>query len=206
MKTRLLIVLALLQVNLLFSQINKEDIAFELRYPIPVGDNFINKGLDKGYTGIIDFGIDYNVVKMKNFSVGVLLNTSYLTQTKSEVDLRIISPKIKCEYNYALSKISIIPQVALGYSSLYFHAKATTVQVDDQIFEIPEEELTEGGLALKAGTKIVYNANRAIQWYGSIAYEFTKLEKPSNEAEDTSFNRNVGLLYPGVGVIWTFNQ
>jgi len=206
MKTRSLIVLAILQVNLLYSQINKEDIAFELRYPIPVGDNFVNKGLDKGYTGIIDYGIDYNVVKMKNFRVGIIVNTSYLKQTTSEVDLRIISPKIKCEYNYELSKISIIPQVALGYSKLHFHAKATTIQIDDQIFDIPEEESTESGLALKAGTKVVYNSHKTIQWYCSLAYEFTKLEKPSDGQGDTAFNRNIGLLYSGVGVIWTFNK
>ena len=66
MKKTLSILFILIQINNLLAQINKDDIAFELRYPIPVGDNFLNKGLGDGYHGIVDIGVDYNFININN--------------------------------------------------------------------------------------------------------------------------------------------
>ncbi len=62
MKKLLLFVLIISQTISLYSQINTDNISFELRYPLPLGDNLLNKGFGDGYLGLIDIGIDYNVI------------------------------------------------------------------------------------------------------------------------------------------------
>lgn len=44
MKRTIIISLILTIAISTFAQINTKNISFELRYPIPMGDNFINKG------------------------------------------------------------------------------------------------------------------------------------------------------------------
>lgn len=191
MKKLVLVFLLLIQSAQVFAQFNSDNISFEVRYPIPIGHNFINKGADKGYTGLIDFGIDYTVYKVQKLNVGVLLHASFFKFKPGDVNLRTIAPKLKADYEINLSKVSIVPQVAVGYSSFHFSGAY---------------KKNSGGPAVKAATKIVFNRDKQMNWYFLIAYEFTKLKKLEDFVEDTSFNKNIQTLYPGVGITWNFKK
>jgi len=190
-----------------FSQINTENISFELRYPIPIGDNFINKGFDNGYLGLIDLGIDYNILKTNGLGVGIILNTSVLRLSETDLTLMILSPKLKVEYEIDLNKISIIPQVGVGYSNWRFRAPEMTYY-DEFGNPVQGEKYkeNENGLTIKGATKLVINGDKQIKWYFNLSYEFTKLEKPEQEGGDTKYNRNIHLIYPGIGMTWDFGK
>ncbi len=185
------------------AQMNTRKIAFELRYPIPMGDNYLNKGWGSGYSGIIDIGVDYNVIKKNGWGVGVLFNSSILKLSKTNVTLYILSPKFKVDYELKMNKFSIIPQIAVGYSNWRFRAPEMTVY-DEFGDPLESEKYKENrnGLTIKGATKFVLNNSNRLHWYLQIAYEFTKLDDSSN----LKYNRNMSLLYPGVGVIWNFNK
>lgn len=209
MKRTIIISLILTITISAFAQINTKDISFEFRYPIPIGDNFINKGFNLGYIGIIDLGVDYNIIKSNGLGVGLLLNTSVLKLYKTDITLAVISPKIKVEYEIDLNNVFIIPQIGVGYSNWRF-----IVPID---FFIDENDIShptygykhtssENGFTLKGGTKILINNDKRVKWYINLAYEFTRLEKPTNGAENNSFNRNIQLFYPGIGLTWDFGE
>lgn len=190
-----------------YSQLNTENISFELRYPIPMGDNFINKGFDNGYIGLIDLGVDYNIVKNKGLGIGVLLNSSVLKLSESDLTLMILSPKLKVEYEIDLNKVSIIPQVGVGYS--YWRFRAPEMTYYDEFGNSVQGEkfkLNENGFTLKGATKLVINNDKRLKWYFNLSYEFTKLEKPEPKGGDTKYNRNIHLIYPGIGMTWDFRK
>lgn len=194
MKKIILILLICLTSESIYSQINTNDISFELRYPITTGNNYLNKTLYGGYTGLIDVGLDFNLVYLKNIGFGILLNSSTLRFPETNLTLNILSPKIKIEYSVSISKIKLIPQVGIGYS--YWTSKA------------PNYTKTDRGLSFKAGTKLVINNSKRIKWYFLIVYEYTKLNNSEhkNTDRDNSFNTNIQLIYPGIGINWTFNK
>lgn len=191
MKKLVIVLLILTQVTTAFSQTNKRDIAFELRCPIPTGNNFLNEAFGKGYIGITDIGVDYSVFKKGNWSFGILNNTSLLTLPPSEVTLLIVSPKIKIDYSISFGKVSFTPNIALGYSSWRFKSHN----------DIDSYKENQDGFTCKAGSKLVLNCNNHINLYLQIAYEYTKLELLDN-SQDYKYNRNIEVLYPGFGVIW----
>lgn len=190
-----------------YAQLNTENISFELRYPIPIGDNFINKGFDNGYLGLIDLGVDYNVIKTNGLGIGVLLNSSVLRLSETDLTLIILSPKLKVEYEIDLNKISIIPQIGAGYSNWRFRAPAMTF-TDESGNPVQGEDYkkNENGLTLRGGTKLVLNSDSKVKWYINFTYEFTKLEKPEKPVKDNKHNRNIHMIYPGVGLTWNFGK
>ena len=206
MKYLFLIVLLYLQIFPTHSQVNNGNISFDIQYPIPIGNNFINKAFGKGYHGLVDLGIGYNFMKFKNLNVGILFNTSFLNLSRTNVHLNILSPKINLEHSLCFKQIRIINQVGIGYSNWRF--KENDVVVVDHPSDIPYITNTKqnlNGYSLKAGSKIVLNSNKKINWYLQLSYEFTKLQKYYSKLTNSSFNRNIQILYPGVGIIWSFN-
>jgi len=206
MKKILIVLFILIPASTLFSQINREEIGIDVRYPIPIGDNFLNNNSRGGYLGLVDIGIDYNLIKINNFGIGVLINSSVLRFSKNDVTLIILSPKIKVDYKININRISIIPNIAIGYSNWQFRSSAKTFAVENGIpVQIDQTAEFLNGITFKGATKIMLNSNRQLNWYFQFAYEFTKLEKPHN-AVDSQYNRNMHILYPGVGVVWKFNK
>jgi len=188
-----------------YSQINTKIISFETRYPIPIGNNFINKGFDKGYSGQIDFGIDYNVINKRKLGIGVLLNASFLNLSETDVNLLILSPKVKVEYEIDLNRISILPQFGIGYSKWLFRGSEMTYfdEISDQ-FQKRKYKEDQSGLTIMGSTKFLINSNKRIKWFLKLSYEFTKLEK--DDIGNSKFNRNIHLFYPGVGMTWNFRE
>lgn len=64
----------------------------------------------------------------------------------------------------------------------------------------------ENGLTTKTAVKLVVNNDKKIKWYFNLSYEFTKLEKSKHEEDNIKFNRNIQMIYPGVGIIWNFGE
>jgi len=206
MKRLLFVLIILIPMNSLFSQINREEIAIDVRYPIPIGDNFLNNNSRGGYLGLVDIGIDYNLLKLNNFGIGFLINSTVLSFSKNDVTLIILSPKIKVDYKININKISIIPNIAIGYSNWQFRSSAKTFAVENGIpVQIDQAAEFLNGITLKGGTKVVLNSTSRLNWYFQFTYEFTRLEKPDNGI-DSNYNRNMHILYPGIGVVWRFNK
>ena len=187
-----------------FSQIN-ESISIKIGYPISVGNNFINnKDSDLKYKGITDIGIDYSFYRLKNMEFGILFNATFLNLEISDVNLMMLTPKLKMDYILNHNNLEIKPQISFGYSNWRFR------QPNYQIGEGDEEMTIEGikenynGLSMKFANKISFNKNKRINWYLEISYEFTRLEKPNNDIVDNNYNRNLQLFYPSIGVIWNF--
>jgi len=206
MKRLLFVLIILIPMNSLFSQINREELAIDVRYPIPIGDNFLNNNSRGGYLGLVDIGIDYNLLKLNNFGIGFLINSTVLSFSKNDVTLIILSPKIKVDYKININKISIIPNIAIGYSNWQFRSSAKTFAVENGIpVQIDQAAEFLNGITLKGGTKVVLNSTSRLNWYFQFTYEFTRLEKPDNGI-DSNYNRNMHILYPGIGVVWRFNK
>lgn len=200
--------LVLLYTIGLYSQVNTSNISFELRYPVPVGNNFINKAFfGDGYLGLMDLAIDYNVLKFNELALGITLNSSVLRASSvSDITLLILSPKIKFEYELNLNRVSLIPQIGFGYSNWRYYA---ILQYTNEIGEPAgtiSDKSNSNGLTFQALTKLKINSGKSINWYFLITYEFTKLEKPEIEGADTKFNRNIHIVYPGIGLQWNFNN
>ncbi len=201
---RKLIIVGLVLFNSFFSysQFSTGSISFELRYPISIGDNFINKG---GYSGLFDIGVDYNVIKTNGFGFGVLLNSSVFRLNENDLNLLVLSPKVKAEYEISLNKLTIIPQIGIGYSNWRFRAPGITY-LDEFGIQIHDEKFKQNynGLTVKGATKILINSDKNLKWYFNLAYEFTRLEKPQNAVNTSRYNQNIQLIYPGIGMTWNF--
>jgi hypothetical protein len=206
---RKLIVVGLVLFNTVssYSQFDSENISFELRYPVPIGDNFINKGFDNGYIGLFDIGLDYNVIKKDKLGIGILLNSSVLRLTINDLTLLVLSPKVKVEYEIDINKLIIIPQIGIGYSNWRFRAPGITY-LDEFGNQIQDEQYKQNlnGLTLKGATKLVINNDKNLKWHFNLSYEFTKLEKPENLTDNNNYNQNIQLIYPGIGMIWNFGR
>lgn len=117
MKKFILGIFLFIQAGLAYSQLNTTAISFDLRYPVPAGNNYLNKAFGAGYIGLIDIGVDYSIIKVNNWVFGILLNTSLLRLDKNDVTLNTISPKVKVDYKIDIGKLSLIPQVGFGYAA-----------------------------------------------------------------------------------------
>jgi hypothetical protein len=178
-----------------FSQFKSSDLSLTLGYPIPVGNNFVNKG-GNGYTGIIDFGLDYTIFKANRLDVGILMNTSFLHFKATDVALNILSPKIKVGYTIQLKIVDIQPQIAIGYSHFSFKGPA--------VFNGSVYNESARGISAKASTKVILKSEKKVNYYVSLAYEFNKLGELTTEAANTDFNRHIQFISPGVGILWKF--
>jgi hypothetical protein len=205
-KIYFIIVFTILQTSLLFSQGINDNISLELRYPFPLGDNFLNnKIVDKGYYGLIDIGLDYSLFRIKNFGIGILVNTSIYKLDISNLTLMVFSPKMKFEYNINFGKFTLIPQLAVGYSNWRFRAPTSSITDESgNVFYIKKIENNENGLSFKGSSKLVFDSSRKMAFYIQVAYEFTRLEKPTMPAVDSKYNRNLKIIYPVVGMLWKF--
>ncbi len=206
-KKILFALIILTKISFAYSQIEINDIGIETRYPITMGENFLNNNEVGDYNGIIDFGLDVNILKKNNFNFGILFNISFLSMSETNLNLSCLSPKLKVDYLVDFESVQVIPQFAIGYSRWMFQSKGTdlTDEYNNQINTGSYKE-NKDGITLKASTKIVINGkeDHKIKLYFLVAYEFTRLQK-SDEAVNSDFNRNLQLLYPGIGIIWKIN-
>lgn len=189
-----------------FSQIN-ESISIKLGYPVAVGNNFLNNEKSEfKYKGVADFGIDYSFYRMNNLEFGVLFNATFLKLNISDVKLMMVTPKLKMDYILQFNKIEIKPQLSFGYSNWQFRQPDYQIEEGNEEMTIKGVNLNYNGLSIMFANKISFSSNKRINWYLEAAYEFTRLEKPDNDIVDNSHNRNLQLIYPRIGIVWSFQN
>lgn len=192
----------------LFSQLFSQNLSFEVRYPITIGDNFLNnQSGGNAYSGIINLGLDYNVIDKNGLGFGIAFNSSFLKLDQNNVNLTVLSPKLKIEYEVNLNKLIIIPQLAAGYSNWRYTANDFTYY-DEQGNLHTDGSFKENnhGLTLQGGTKVMWNTGTALNYYLSFYYEYTEVSMKNRDVLDIDYNKKLQLLYPGVGVNWRFDS
>lgn len=200
MKKALLTLLIAVQLNNIVAQSYK-NITFELRYPVPTGENFINKAFGNGYKGLIDMGVGYNFLQLDHLEMGILFNSSFLSLSDYDMSLMILSPKIGIEYKIPLHKFTFIPHVAFGYSNFQFTSTSWTDEFGNVVDSKHKENLD--GITFKGSARWLLNSSKRLEYYLQLAYEFTKLGKMES-TPNISYNRNIQNLYPGIGLVYKF--
>ena len=67
-------------------------------------------------------------------------------------------------------------------------------------------KLTKNGLSFKGSIKIIIRNSNKLNWYFQLAYEFTRLEKSKYGEIDSNYNRNIQILFPGLGLLYKFKN
>lgn len=201
MKKILLTLFIAVQLNNIVAQSYKNNITFELRYPVPTGENFINKAFGNGYKGLIDMGVGYNFLQLDHLGMGILFNSSFLNLSEFDMSLMILSPKIGIEYKIPLQKFTFVPHVAFGYSNFQFTTTSWTDEFGNVVDSKHKENLD--GITFKGSARLLLNRSKRLEYYLQLAYEFTKLEKWDG-TPNISYNRNIQILYPGIGLVYKF--
>jgi len=190
MKKFLFLIVALMNSIIISSQ----ELLFELRYPVPFGDNFLNSDLlgSSGYNGIMDIGAAYKIADISDFGFGISYNTSLFSHPVTDVSIWTIMPKAFMEYSLQMKRLSISPHIGIGYSHW--------------IYKIPDySNMTDNGFSLNLSAKALINNDKKVQFFILAAYEFTRFGKSDDEV-DISFNRNVHIFYPGAGITWNMGK
>ena len=189
-----------------YSQFNQST-AIKIGYPIAIGNNFLNnKNSNFKYKGIADIGIDYSFYRIKKMEFGLLFNATFLNLEITDVNLLMLTPKLKMDYILDLHKIDIRPQISFGYSNWRF--RGSDYIIVNEYEEMTIEGISENydGLSMKFANKISFNKSKRINCFFEFAYEFTRLEKPNTGALDIKYNRNLQLFYSNIGIIWNFRK
>ncbi|NRT15759.1 opacity protein-like surface antigen [Flavobacterium sp. 28A] len=190
MKQKLLLAFLLILSIKSFSQDSK--ISIEMHYPIPIGQNFI----EKSYNGIIDIGAKYRFTEIKNINIGASINGGILVNNTNDsnvdqnfkVKSYLIQPKIFAELKIeSISKLH--PFVGFGYTFMIFDVSGT-----NNGFDVSSSGKTESGINANFG--VSYDITNKI--FIDIQYDYVKLQV-DKETPNTTFNTNVNLLKIGLG-------
>ncbi|HLO59518.1 MAG TPA: hypothetical protein VK179_12300 [Bacteroidales bacterium] len=204
---RILILLIVLTEGLNGScQFLTRSVRIAVSYPITTGDNFMNSNLlgGKGYSGIIDAEIEYDLFKAGSTAGGIDFNISILKLKESEITASGYIPGIFVQQEFSVGKMSLIPQAGAGYSRWRY--KGPDLEIEDQYGNIIhiENKKASNGYNFQGSLRIASRNGRPVNWFLQFKYEFTRLEKPSGGELNSNFNRNFSILYPGAGISWQF--
>lgn len=187
----------------LLAQGRISQVSVGLSKPVPTGNNFINKNSEGGYTGLVDIGIGYNFIQKEVWGIGILLTGTFLNLAEINEDVMVLSPKLRFEYIYKRKRISLAPEIAFGFSNWRFRTKGAEFTLDE-----PRalEKYNHLGLTVRGGAKLIFDANDSFSWFIQFSYEYTKLEEKFGGELDSSFRREIEMMYPGIGITWFFNR
>ena len=76
--------------------------------------------------------------------------------------------------------------------------------VDNGGYDIGTENKieTQHGVSIKVATKIIFEKNKRINIFFVMGYELYRLQELADAPPSfDSYNRNIQLIYPGIGVI-----
>lgn len=164
------------------------NLSFKVRYPIPIGQNFLNHpfDLDRGYIGLADLGITYNFNIIAGFYIGVGLNAGYLYLDFTKINCIILNPLVNIEYKADLSeRVSLTPMFSIGYSSLHFKSAEYTDHGDH-----------DNGFTLSESLKICRQITERFSMGLTFGHTFTKVD--SKDVLKTRFNTTTHILCPGI--------
>ena len=192
MKQKLLLALLLIFSIKLFSQNSK--FSLELNYPIPIGENFI----EKNYNGIIDLGLKYRFTDLSFLNIGASLNAGILKNSKEDrvqpfdVTTFVIQPRIFAELD-SESLTKFHPSIGLGYTFMSFNTSGIDILNPDNPNSSSSSQ-TESGINLILG--VAYDITKKL--FTQVQYDFIKIGV-DNEVPDTKYNRNINILKIGLG-------
>jgi hypothetical protein len=175
------------------SQESKSNLMLDVSYPIPIGYNYINYN---EYLGFGDLGLSYSIQAFNKMQFVLGLSSSYYNLAipdfnYSDARMTTISPKIGLNYLINLGKQTLITQGTCGYTTLIVKIPATN---QDSGYN-----LIRHGFSYKGGMKFSFLSINKLTLYIEMLYEFTRLSK--SERSDIPYNRNIQILYPGVGIM-----
>lgn len=201
---KLLLIWALLFLSMpCFAQSRYGKFSISMSNPIPTGNNFINKNLADGYLGVIDFGAAYNFYQRRSLGIGIQFNSTFLSFSEINEQLTIFSPKLRLEYAIKRNKVSLVPNIAVGYSSWRFRAPRPDFSMDRINVLYRYNQM---GATVRGGAKLVFDTSETLKWYAEFSYEKTRLENKFGGGLNQSYIRNIEMMYPGFGFIWKFKR
>jgi opacity protein-like surface antigen len=183
MKQKLLLALLLIFSIKSFSQNSK--FSLELNYPIPIGENFI----EKNYNGITDLSF---------LNIGASLNAGILKNSKEDrvqpfdVTTFVIQPRIFAELD-SESLTKFHPSIGLGYTFMSFNTSGIDILNPDNPNSSSSSQ-TESGINLILG--VAYDITKKL--FTQVQYDFIKIGV-DNEVPNTKYNRNINILKIGLG-------
>lgn len=195
MKTKLIIIIGILlisNIEITYSHEKSKSLFIEIRYPTPLGNNFLNKGPDNGYLGIFDIGIGYKFLNFQELRFDVSFNTSQLRLSQAEVTLTTLNPQFGIQYLININKLLIFPKLGVGYTNWRFRSPSKTLN-DEQgrPYRIDSYKENTNGINIEGSISIEASLNRHLDGYVSLSYYFTRLEKPNPPVENVSYNRGI---------------
>lgn len=201
MRKRLIVIWILFLSVTAFAQNRTNNIKFELKYPKVVGDNFITN-----YRQFFDLGVGYDFLSKDKINIGIILNTTYLKNGPSAIDLFVVSPKLMLDYEIHFNKLKLLPQVGFGYSSWIFRSNKIHEinEYGDPTGNYTSFKENENGITFRTGVTLLKETTKRVNVYFLMAYEFTRLMKLDNGG-GSSYNRNIQIVYPGIGIVWKLN-
>src|SRR5512133_2571328 len=187
-----------------FAQFFERAVRFEMRYSLPVGDNFMNNKTlgNNGYVGIADAGIEYSVFKAGGFGAGAAFNISVLRLKDIEVTATGFLPKIFTEYAIKAGSFSIIPQVAFGYARWRYKGPDVDFTDDNGNPVHLNNKKVYQGIAAEGSLRFLRHTGSPVDWFLQGSWSFTRLEKPKDGTLNSDYNRNISIVYPGLGLVW----
>lgn len=179
----------------------------EARFPIPIGNNYVSNGFDRGYQGIADIGIGSRIVGKNNLSVNFCVSSSILYLKITTVTLTILSPKVTLNYRIPTNRINFLAQGGIGYSNWFFRSSEKYILTDEFGNQVGSGRFKtqDSGINYRGSLGAELSEFERLTVCILFSYEFTRLSKPE-VAPNTKFNRNIQMLYPGIALMWKFRD
>jgi hypothetical protein len=60
------------------------------------------------------------------------------------------------------------------------------------------------GIAAEGSLRFLRHTGSPVDWFLQGSWSFTRLEKPKDGTLNSDYNRNISIVYPGLGLVWHF--
>jgi len=172
----------------LISQDSK--LSLELNYPLPLGENFINRF----YFGVADIGLKYRIFEYSFFNLGAGYSTSIIRQSDDlipfDVTLFTFQPKLFIELDWKSIK-RVHPYLGVGYSILWFYSREEMING----VTVPADSNTRWGANPSAEILVDLTKKLFLQ----VQYDFIFLTHQEGTLDIRS-NNEVQFIKFGLGI------
>lgn len=178
-------------------------IFLEIKYPLPVGENFLSRAYDNGYTGFFNSGMGYSRKMGDQFGAGAAFGTTYLRLLETNMNAIVLCPTVQGFYYFPVEteRNKVTQMIEIGYSFWRFFSNNLIFPADSTIVTDPDGYYRENrhGFALGSSTKVSYFISDRISIDFIIELNFHRLRAIKTE-ERSGYNQNIAILCPGVGI------
>jgi len=200
--TILLIFLLFYELSPAYSQTGNK-IFLEIKYPLPVGENFLSRAYNNGYTGFFNTNLGYSRKLGDQFGAGGAFGTTYLRLLETNMNAVVLCPMVQGFYYFPVEteRNKVTQMIAIGYSFWSFFSDNLNFPSDSTIVTDPDGHYRENrhGFALGSSTKVSYFISDRVSIDFIIQLNFHRLKAIKTE-ERSWYNQNVAILFPGLGI------